>query len=83
MYSESSPSMQHSLHTNAVRTFQVVEARQTKFYNRLTGTVESAYLQVIFVRENIAIKRSVRLPESTIQTGRLTELEMQMILSFC
>ena len=45
-------------------------------------TVDSAYLQVVFVRENIAIKRSARLPESSIQTGSLTELQMQTILSF-
>ena len=45
-------------------------------------TVDSAYLQVVFVRENIAIKRSARLPESSIQTGSLTELQMQTIVSF-
>ena len=30
------------------------------------NTVDSAYLQVVFVRENIAIKQSARLPESSI-----------------
>ena len=45
-------------------------------------TVDSAYLQVVFVTENIAIKRSARLPESSIQTGSLTELQMETILSF-
>ena len=29
-------------------------------------TVDSAYLQVVFVTENIAIKRSARSPESSI-----------------
>ena len=46
------------------------------------GTVDSAYLQVVFVRENIPIKQSARLPESPIQTGSLTRLQMQTILSF-
>ena len=45
-------------------------------------TVDSTYLQVVFVTENIAIKRSARLPESSIQTGSLTELQMETILSF-
>ena len=44
--------------------------------------MDSPYLQVIFVRENIAIKRPARLPESSIQTGSLTELQMQTIVSF-
>ena len=48
----------------------------------VSSTVDSAYLQVIFVRENIAIKRSVRLPESSIQTRSPTELQMQTIVSF-
>ena len=47
------------------------------------STVDSAYLQVVFVRENIAIRRLVQLPESSIQTGSLTELQMQTIVSFC
>ena len=42
----------------------------------LLSTVDSVYLQVVFVRENIAIKQSARLPESSIQTGSLTELQM-------
>ena len=45
------------------------------------STVDSAYLQVVFVRENIAIKRLARLPESSIQNGSLTELQMQTIVS--
>ena len=46
------------------------------------NTVDSPYLQVIFVRENIAIKRLARVPESSIQTGSLTELQMQTIVLF-
>ena len=46
------------------------------------STVDSAYLQVVFIRENIAIKWSARLPESSIQTESLTELQMQTIVSF-
>ena len=48
----------------------------------LDSTVDSAYLQVVFVRENIAIKQLAQLPESSIQTGSLTELQMQTILLF-
>ena len=48
----------------------------------LASTVDSAYLQVVFVRENIAIRRLARLPVSSIQTGSLTELHMQTIVSF-
>ena len=40
-------------------------------------TVDSTYLQVLFVRENIAIKQSATLPENSIQTRSLTELQMQ------
>ena len=48
----------------------------------VSSTVDSAYLQVIFVGENIAIKRSVQLPESSIPTRSPTELQMQTIVSF-
>ena len=48
----------------------------------LYSTVDSAYLQVVFVRENIAIKGLARLPENSIQTGSLSELQMQTIVSF-
>ena len=45
-------------------------------------TVDSTYLQVLFVRENIAIKRSATLPENSIQTRSLTELQMQRNSNF-
>ena len=43
---------------------------------KVGNTVDSPYLQEVFVKENIAIKRSARLPESSIQTQSLTELQM-------
>ena len=43
--------------------------------NRFDYTVDSAYLQVVFVRENIAMKWLARLPKSSIQTGSMTELQ--------
>ena len=48
----------------------------------VSSAVDSAYLQVVFVRENIAIKRSAWLPENSIHTRSLTELQMQTIVSF-
>ena len=51
---------------------QMIQIHQELWLAHHSNTVDSAYLQVVFVRENIAIKLSARLPESSIQTGSLT-----------